>query len=459
MMSHSNELSRLHGIARAIFSEALKSMDAGDAVRRKLQVYGPRLTIFDTAYNLDCASVYSVAIGKAALKMAAALSQILGDRLGAGVIAASSVELASSNHFSNLSLSPCWRVFEGGHPLPNEESFAAARAAIRLVERANKEQALIVFLISGGGSATFELPRYESITLEEVRTANSVMVSCGATIAEINSVRRSFSAVKGGRLAALAPLARQVSLIISDTNRGEESTVASGPTFATPKDAPDPRAVVSRYRLEKSLPPSILRAVNQTADEDKNNPDEIYGEHYLLLDNEAAIKAAESAARSHGLIVEIARDIIEQPVEEGCAELLSQLYDGKERKGARKPFCLISGGEFACPVHGDGTGGRNAETALRCAVDLESRRPIAQATEAPHIIALSAGTDGIDGNSPAAGAIADETTVERARSLGLEAQSFLERSDAYTFFNLLGDTIVTGPTGTNVRDLRIMISD
>jgi hydroxypyruvate reductase len=213
-----------------------------------------------------------------------------------------------------------------------------------------------------------------------------------------------------------------------------------------------------RYQLESSLPSSILRAAGDTAVEDRKIPDSSRIKHYLLLDNGAAIEAARRAASKRGLIVEVAPDIIEQTIEAGCAELLSRLYAGKS--GDRdEVFCLISGGEFACPVQGDGTGGRNAETVLRCAIALDESRSLAgESARGMHTVILSAGTDGIDGNSPAAGAIADEITIERARALGPDAHASLERSDAYTFFHALGDAIVTGPTGTNVRDLRIMIS-
>lgn len=454
MMSRRAELQRLRAIALEIFLAALKSVDAADAVRSRVHLNGSRLTLIDTTYNLESTGdrVYAVAIGKAALRMSAALDEIMCERLRAGVVAA-------AGHSTNPPhLSSRWKVFEGGHPLPNKESLEAARVATELLRRANDERALVIFLISGGGSATFEWPRDEKITLEDLREANRVLVACGATIAEINSVRRTFSAVKGGRLSALAPDAEQVSLIISDTNRGEEAAVASGPTFVMPKDAPDALETVARYELEASLPHSILQAVNESAVEAKKIEDKAYGKHYLLLDNLSAIEAAARAARSHGFVVEIARDIIEQPVQNGCVELLSRLYAGKEARGAGEVFCLLSGGEFSCSVKGDGKGGRNTETALRCALELELHRQTYQGAHASHTVVLSAGTDGIDGNSPAAGAIADETTIERARALGLDARSFLERSDSYTLFNALGDEILTGPTGTNVRDLRIMIS-
>lgn len=498
MMPDEADLKSLRRAALEIFSASLKEVDAGRALSAKVRLDDSRLTVFDTAYNLAAqgAQIYSVAIGKAALSMAAALDNILGKRLTGGIVAAPfeveaktalllqqlisvgqvSAEEASTAMFRHVvrkaieqgertasmnssPLSSRWKVFAGGHPLPNQGSLDAARAAIDLLRHADETGALILFLISGGGSAAFEWPIDTGITLEDLREANRVLVSCGATIAEINSVRRALSAIKGGRLSAFAPRARQISLIVSDTNPGEESTVASGPTFAAPTNAPDARDVILRYSLEQSLPPAILRAVHgaAAATEDGKLYETADISHHLLLDNSSVIEVARRAAHARGFVVEVAPDIIEQPVEYGCRELLSRLYAGKARNKERV-FCLISGGEFACPVHGDGTGGRNAETALRSALELEQHRQAYKSTGITHTAVLSAGTDGIDGNSPAAGAIADETTLERAQGVCMDARRSLERSDAYSFFNILGDAIVTGPTGTNVRDLRIMIA-
>jgi hydroxypyruvate reductase len=351
-----------------------------------------------------------------------------------------------------------WQVFNGGHPLPNEESLAAARAAFELLRRADASAALVIFLISGGGSAMIEWPRNPRTTLDELRAANRVLVSCGASIREINAVRRAFSAVKGGGLSAYAPRARQVSLIVSDTNAGEEQTVASGPTFESP-DELDAVSIVARYELASHLPPSILRAINETPRVQMKTPRQLFRQHYVLLDNRHALDAAAEAARWRGFTVEVARDLVEQHIIEGSERLLSRLGDLSARvAGEHLRVCLIAGGEFACPVKGDGVGGRNSETVLRCAIAGDARSNSHPPGQAAHTVALSAGTDGIDGNSPAAGAIADETTLARARELGLDAQSFLDRSDAYTFFDRLGDAIVTGPTGTNVRDLRVMLA-
>lgn len=492
-MADETDLQSLRRAALEIFNSALREVDAARALSERVRMEGSSLRVFDTAYNLEAQGaqgVYCVAIGKAARPMAAALDNILGDRLAEGIIAAPSgveaktdellkqlislgqisAEEAETGMFRQVvrraageveqstrspPLSSCWRVFSGGHPLPDAGSLHAARAAIDLLRRADKSDALILFLISGGGSSIFEWPVDSGIALKDLREANRVLVSCGATIAEINSVRRAFSAVKAGRLSALAPHARQVSLIVSDTNPGEEYTVASGPTYQPPTDALTSIEVVRRYQLEERLSPAILRAVER--DRPESGAVNINAHHHLLLDNRSAIEAARRAAHSRGFAYEVAGDLVEQHVSYGSSELLSCLYSGMARSRARV-FCLISGGEFACPVQGDGTGGRNAETVLRMAIDLDERRRTERSAGPAHTVILSAGTDGVDGNSPAAGAIADERTIERAQSLGMDGRSFLERSDAYSFFHALGDAIMTGQTGTNVRDLRLILA-
>ena len=435
---------------REIFAETLAALDAGAAVRRAVRRAGSRLIIEETEFDLAAQDIYAVAIGKAAVPMAQALAEILGDRIAAGVISAPT---------TGTSFAARWQVFAGGHPVPNEESLAAARASFALLARANDTRALVIFLISGGGSALLEWPRAASATLADLRAANGALVGCGASIAEINAVRRAFSAVKGGGLAARAPRAAQVSLIISDVPAGEEYAVASGPTMPPPAVAPDATEIIERYQLIARLPASLLRAIKQQRSGADTLQAEALRRHYLLLDNRHALRAAAAAARRRGFIAEIAEEIADQPIGEGCAALLARLADLRRRAPLGAVACLISGGEFACPARGRGIGGRNSEAALRCALEMADNHATEQlGGAAPRRVILSAGTDGIDGNSPAAGARADNLTLARAHALGLDAQSFLANSDAYTFFRLLGDAIITGPTGTNVRDVRIMLA-
>jgi glycerate 2-kinase len=443
--ANAHNLSRL---AREIFHAALPEVDAGRAVRAALLLNGARLTIVDSEFELSqFRRVCAIAIGKAGFKMAQALSDVLGARLTRGVASVTAHRGA---------LPSSWQTFTGGHPLPNDESLAAGRAAQELLRACAAPDTLALFLISGGGSAMLERPRDERITLAELRTTNRVLVNCGAPISEINMVRAALSAIKGGGLSAAAPQAAQVSLLVSDTNPGALAQVASGPTYPPPHEQ-NLADLLERYQLRRQLPAAVLRALDnaRALEHEAYHADaRALRRHYLLLDNERARGAAARAAQAHGFVVEVCDDLIEAPVEAGCRELVARLLRLKANEAGA--VCLVNGGEFVCPVRGTGTGGRNLEAALRCAVEFDAHADEITAASW-RVAALHAGTDGIDGNSPAAGAIADETTIRRAHALGLDALDFLARSDAYNFFRALGDTIETGPTGTNVRDLRIMI--
>ena len=376
-------LDQLRRSARAIFDAALLSVDPRQAVRQAIARDGPTVDVCGERVDVSATPVFAIAIGKAATSMARGLEDAIGDTLARGVISAPA--------FSEPLL-PQWETFVGGHPLPTQASLDAAEAAFNVLDWANDVSGFVIFLISGGGSAMMEWPNSPAISLDDLRRANERLIASGARISEINAIRRTLSAVKGGQLAQRATHARTATLIVSDTNAGDEANVASGPTLPT-----------SPYRV--------------------------------LLGNWTAVEAAHRKALELGFKSSIAHEICEQPIQEGCDLLLASTD------------CVISGGEFSCPVRGSGRGGRNLETVLRCAISLEDK----------HEVVLSAGTDGIDGNSPAAGAIADGTTVARARNLGLDPAEFLARSDSHSFFEKLNDLVVTGPTGTNVRDLRILL--
>jgi glycerate 2-kinase len=462
------ELQELRRAAREIFDEALVAVDARRAVLDAVEFGGEVLNICGTRFAPRPRKIFSVALGKAAAAMASALDERLGGALSGGVLS------APPSHFP---LSERWRVYEGGHPLPDEHSLAAARGALELLRETDDPSALVIFLVSGGGSAMLELARDPRLTLAELREANRVLVNCGAPIDEVNAVRRALSAVKGGGLAAHAPRATQVTLVISDVADGRAFDVASGPTLNTPPDSPPVAEIVARYGLGAKLPASVLRALAESdvhpADAHSNEePRELLREEprellkearrefHVLLDNARACEAASRAARARGFAVEVAADISDQPVDEGTIALVSRLAALHAREGAGgRAVCLISGGEFSCPVRGGGMGGRSSETALRCAVEVERLKGRSGAGGFPaHAVALCAGTDGVDGNSPAAGALADEKTCEHARALGLDARRFLDESDAYSLFARLGDAVETGATGTNVRDLRILLA-
>jgi len=458
-----SNLTPLRLAAREIFDETLRAVDAGEAVRGAVRLKDTRLSIRDTTIDLGNRSIYSIAIGKAAVPMALALESVLGGRLAGGLVAG-----AIANELSGPigamppgKLTTRWRCFQGGHPFPNSTSLLAARDAFALLRRANGERALIIFLISGGGSAMIEWPISNDISLADLRAANQVLVNSGASISEINAVRRAFSAIKAGRLAAHAPDCDQITLIVSDVLPDDERNVASGPTLAPAEYGPQAQEVIARYDLAGRLPEAILRiapAPPVKSDQIRNDSSQLR-EHFVLLDNNSALEAAATAAKRRGFVTEVARDVSDQAIEIGCEQMITRLEQLRRQKrdhSSKTLLCLISGGEFACPVRGDGLGGRNLETALRMAVDYQKR--LTNEDQESNFVALCAGTDGIDGNSPAAGAIVDHTTIQRARAIGLDAEDFIKRSDAYSFFVALGDAIATGPTGTNVRDVRILLS-
>ena len=443
--------SNLSKIARRAFDDALEAVNAARATKKVVRIENERLLVADFEFNIcEISQIYSIALGKAAFGMARGLSDILGGKLTNGVISAPP---------SNEKLPQNWRTFRGGHPTPNAESLAAAGAAFELLNVGDKENSLVIFLISGGGSAMMEMPFDEQITLADLQTTNKILVNCGATIGEINALRRRISRVKNGGLSRVLTEAKSVSLIISDTNDGEEYNVASGPTIENNSDFSHAEIleIIGRYNLREKLPPTVLETVQSPKSEVRSPKLEIQNWR-VILSNETAVEAAAQSLRNRGFEVEIVKDLIETPIEKGCAELVKRLCDLRERISAEKKVALVSGGEFVCPVRGNGSGGRNTESALRTAILFDELRKNEKWRET-NSAALFAGTDGIDGNSTAAGAIADENTLHEARNLNLNANEFMTNSDSYNFFKRLNRQIEIGATGTNVRDVRILLAN
>ncbi len=431
----------LRTIATEIFHRTLAAIEVEAVVRQALQIQNHCLNAGATETDLQqFTRLLVIAVGKASVPMARAAAQVLGDRITAGLIATNEIERAAPANFA---------VFIGGHPVPNQSSMDAAQAALQLLRDADHEQTLVLFLLSGGGSALFEMPIADSITLDDLQTINRVLVGCGAVISEMNVVRRFLSAVKGGRLAEAAKSAQQISLYISDVNSDDLSTVSSGLTLPSRATRADFDQIVAKYDLLPKFPPHVASLI--TAGNLPGMPSATPNEartHHLLLDNRVALRIAQQIAESeYNCVVEIAEDLVEGEIEEMVQEHLARLQALRARHPG-KTVCLLSGGEVICPVRGTGQGGRNQEFVLRAAMN----------PSLSQVAILSAGTDGIDGHSPAAGAIADETTIARALKLTHLPDEYLQRSDSYGFFAALGDAIMTGPTGNNVRDLRIFLT-
>ncbi|MGH9938478.1 MAG: glycerate kinase type-2 family protein, partial [Blastocatellia bacterium] len=441
-----NSTPDLRNIALEIFHRTLAAIDVESVVRSFVRLDGDYSEIGAGAFDLSrFKRVIVIAIGKASVPMARAVEKVLGRRISGGLVVTNAV-VGQSPRFLPVVI--------GGHPLPNAGSLEAAAKALEILRANDAEETLVLFLISGGGSALFELPIDAAITLDDLQTINRALVGCGAVIGEMNVVRRFLSAVKGGRLAEAAPRSRRISLYVSDVNSDDLSTVSSGPTLPSLATRANFDRIVQRYDLLNKFPAHIsaLLAGGKLPDLPRANVEDTdRRSHHLLLDNRKALLEAKRIAESDfGCVVEIAEDLIEGDVETMMLTHVERVVALRHRR-AGKTVCLLSGGEVVCPVRGDGQGGRNQEFALRAAIQLRQRG-------LSDVVVLGAGTDGIDGNSPAAGAIADSDTLRRAEERGVSAERRLQNSDSFNFFDALGDAIITGPTGNNVRDMRILIA-
>lgn len=435
---------KLREAALAIFHRTLAAIDAEAVVAAHLRLDGDRLVVGDESIDLSKISkLLVIAIGKASVPMARAAERILGDRITDGLIVSNSV----------IGSLPQLPILLGGHPLPNAASLEAASRALSLLRQHDSEQTLVLFLISGGGSAMFEQPIDPGVTLDDLQAVNKTLVNCGAVINEMNIVRRHLSAVKGGKLAGMAPRSRQVSLYISDVNSDDLTTVASGPTLPDASTVEDFQRIIARYDLANQFPASVVRSSAFKQQQQAIPPEGgTLNSHHLLMDNRRAMMEAKRIAESDfGCIVELADDLVEEHVEAMMLAHIERIVL-LQAKYRGKPVALISGGEAICPVRGNGQGGRNQEFILRAAIQMRQ-------FQTENIVALSAGTDGIDGHSPAAGAIADWETITRAEAQGISAETHLINSDSFNFFRAIGDAIITGPTGNNVRDLRILLAN
>jgi hydroxypyruvate reductase len=379
-----------------------------------------------------------VSIGKAGHTMAEALVNIIGSGL-MGIVACSNAPPAQLFGF---------RYFLGGHPLPNEDSLRAGDAILRLLSTPSPET-LVVYLISGGASAIAEKPISAGISLADVVETYKALVHSGAPIAEINAIRKHLSALKGGRLARAAAPSYQASVLVSDVAAGALDALASGPTMPDTTTVADCYAIAKRYKLLKNFPPAVrtLFEREQLEETPKPNDPTFHRSRYgTVLSNATAVNAAVERAALSGFAIEVDNSCDDWNYERAADHLLGRLRE--LRRGVSR-VCLISGGEVTVKVGAKaGLGGRNQQFALYCA----------QKIAGENITVLSAGTDGIDGNSPAAGAVVDGTTVERARQRGLDTATALAAFNTYPLFDALGDGITTGPTGNNVRDLRILVA-
>ncbi len=428
-------------IAREVFQHALEESGIERGFARNIHYERGILQIGEDLYNLGTfAKVFVVSIGKGAHTSLEALMSRLG--LGTGVTGIVSAPTLPTSQIAGF------RYFEGGHPMPNHESLRAADAILRALE-ALDERSLVIYLMSGGGSAIVERPISDDISFDDLVQTYRVLVHSGAPIALINAVRKHISAIKGGRMAAAASPAQQVSIMISDVPDNAIDSLASGPTMPDSSTIEQCYEIVERYDLLPKLPESVRSLYQSHAlVETPKAGDPVFANArwWPVLSNVTAQKAAAESGTAHGFATEIDNSCDDWDYRKAADHLLERVR--QLRKGVSK-VCLISGGEVTVKVgENPGAGGRNQQFALYCAERIKGE----------NITVISAGTDGIDGNSPAAGAVVDGTTIARALAKGLNAEAALNGFDAYPFFDALGDTIMTGYTGTNVRDIRVLLA-
>lgn len=419
---------------RGIFLHALGEIGIDKAFKRNVEYSRGVLRIGQDLLPIGTyGRVTVIAIGKAAQTMAQALNSEMGPQ--AGIVATPTTPDVMLPGFS---------YFMGGHPLPNAESVKAARTILRTLE-GRKENDLVIFLLSGGGSSIVESPLDGEVSLDDLVGTYRVLVHSGATIAEINAIRKHLSAVKGGRLAGAAYPAQQVSIMVSDVPENALDSLASGPTMPDSTTETDCYRIAEKYKMKAQFP-AVVREMFQKKqlEETPKSGDAAFvrARWWPILSSAAAEKAAAEAASRAGFAVEIDHSCDDWEYSKAADYLLHRLRE--LRKGVSRA-CLISGGEVTVAIpENAGTGGRNQQFALYCA----------QKIAGENICVLSAGTDGIDGNSAAAGAVVDGTTVARAGGVTQALRNF----NAFPLFEKLGDAVVTGPTGNNVRDLRILVA-
>ena len=424
--------------ARSIFLRTLEQASISKTFQRHVTCERGILRVCEDLYDLQSYSrVLVISLGKAGHTMVEALSNEVGSSLE-GIIA-SSVQPASQVHG--------FRYFRGGHPTPNGESIQAATAILRAVE-SQPASALVIFLISGGGSSIVEKPIDDEIRLEDLVATYRVLVHSGAPIAEINAVRKHLSAMKGGRMAQAAFPAQQVSLFVSDVPDSTPDALASGPTMPDSTTADDCYRLAEKYDLLSQFPHSTRELFERHAlEETPKSDDPVFHKSrwWTILSNETAIEEASTIAERAGFVVHVDNSCDDWDYAKAAEHLLNKL---RELRKQFSPVCLISGGEVTVKVTNGGVGGRNQQFALACA----------QKIAGENITVLSGGTDGVDGNSSAAGAVVDGSTIERSRHRGLDVSAALKSFNAHPLFTALGDEIETGPTGNNLRDLRILLA-
>ena len=444
-LEHTSEWRRLRETAAAIFKAGIKAVDPEDCINRRLRRTADVLWVDEVAYDLARINkLYVIGAGKASAAMALAVERLLGERIDDGVV------ITKYGH--GRTLQRC-RLLEAGHPVPDENGLRAADALLDLVATAGPDD-LILCLFSGGGSALAPAP-VAGISLADKQETTGLLLACGATIQEINTIRKHLSRLKGGRLCRAAGGARIVSLILSDVIGDDLDSIASGMTAPDAGTFGDCLEILSRYGLDEEVPVAVGRHISAgakgRAEETPKEGDPAFApvRNLIVGSISDALSAAGREAGAQGFAPLILTSMLHGEARE-AAKVLCSIAAEVRRSGlpVPAPACLLSGGETTVTIRGEGLGGRNMEFALAAGIQLAGLE---------RVLLLSAGTDGTDGPTDAAGAFADGTTVSRAQSLGISAVLHLAGNNSYRFFEPLGDLFVTGPTRTNVMDLQIVL--
>ncbi len=431
--------------AEVIFLAGVAAVEPRRAVLEHLSLEGDILTVGDHTIPLEGeGAVHVIGAGKAGGPMAAAVEEVLGDRLSGGLVVVKDGHLHPTRKV---------RLLEASHPIPDRRGMEAAGEVAGILGSAGKED-LVICVISGGGSALLPLP-VPGVSLEDLEETTGALLASGCPIHEINAIRKHLSRLKGGRLAQLAHPARVVSLILSDVPGDDLDAIASGPTVPDPTTFADCLATVDRYDLKGKIPARVLRHLEEGfrgEHPETPKPEDAKAwrvVNLLVGNNRRAVRAAAGKAESLGY-----RTLILSSAMEGEAREIALAHTAIAREilsgGAplKPPACVISGGEPTVTLRGKGVGGRNTEFALAASLDMAGLEGV---------VILSAGTDGTDGFTEAAGAFAESATISRAREAGMDPSDRLDDNDSYTVFKRLDDLLVTGPTGTNVMDLRVVL--
>jgi len=432
--------------ANEIFKHVVNSLDSEPLVKKKVSVNGSKLVVDQKKYNLnDYDHIYVIGGGKASAPMAKTIEGILEGRLEEGIV------IVKYKH--GLPLKKI-KIIEAGHPIPDVNGLEGTSAILRLLSKTG-EKDLIICLISGGGSSLLVQP-HEEITLQDIQTASFALLTCGATIDEINAVRMHLSRIKGGRLARAAYPSTLITLILSDVIGDPLDIIASGPTVPDESTFEEACKVIEKYSLENKIPNSVCELLKRGRNgEIKENPkhgDKIFTntQNVIIGSNKIALEAAEQKAADLGYNTIILSSMVQGESRE-AAIFFSAIAKEVCRSGkpVSRPACIIAGGETTVTIRGSGKGGRNQEFALSAALEISGY---------DGIVVLSAGTDGTDGPTDAAGAIVDSNTCKNAKvKFCLNPEEYLSRNDSYTFFNNTGEHIITGPTLTNVMDIMISL--